>query len=82
LLAKPDEDPVFSWIPILCFQPLGNELEWVKDCPGRFWRHLTGDSQLRWIGPDKGAIHLATGVVVNAIWDLWANEAVSLSMLA
>ena len=38
-----------------------------------FWRHVTGDSQLRWIGPDKGAIHLATGAVVNAVWDLWAK---------
>jgi len=42
---------------------------------GRFWRHITGDSQLRWIGPDKGAIHLATGAVVNAMWDLLAKEA-------
>ena len=40
---------------------------------GRFWRHVTSDSQLRWIGPDKGAIHLATGAVVNAAWDLWAK---------
>lgn len=40
---------------------------------GRFWRHITGDSQLRWIGPEKGAIHLATGAVVNAVWDLWAK---------
>ncbi len=54
---------------------VGLDLEWVKDDPGRFWRHLTGDSQLRWIGPDKGVIHLATGAVVNAIWDLWAKEA-------
>ncbi len=36
---------------------------------------MTGDSQLRWIGPDKGAMHLATGAVVNAVWDLWAKEA-------
>src|SRR5690606_5328928 len=35
--------------------------------------HLTGDSQLRWIGPEKGAIHLATAAVVNAVWDLWAK---------
>lgn len=42
---------------------------------GRFWRHVTSDSQLRWIGPDKGAIHLATGAVVNAAWDLWAKAA-------
>jgi L-fuconate dehydratase len=34
---------------------------------------VTSDSQLRWIGPDKGAIHLATGAVVNAVWDLWAK---------
>ncbi len=40
---------------------------------GRFWRHITSDSQLRWIGPDKGAIHLATGAVVNAVWDLYAK---------
>jgi L-fuconate dehydratase len=54
---------------------VGLDLDWIKEDPGRFWRHLTGDSQLRWIGPDKGAIHLATGAVVNAVWDLWAKEA-------
>ncbi|KAK4166453.1 enolase C-terminal domain-like protein [Cladorrhinum sp. PSN259] len=37
------------------------------------WRHLTSDSQLRWIGPEKGVIHLALGAVVNALWDLWAK---------
>jgi L-fuconate dehydratase len=41
--------------------------------PGAFWKHLTGDSQLRWIGPEKGVIHLATAAVVNALWDLWAK---------
>jgi L-fuconate dehydratase len=54
---------------------VGLDLDWIKQDPGRFWRHLTGDSQLRWIGPDKGVIHLATGAVVNAVWDLWAKEA-------
>ncbi len=53
----------------------GLELDWITEDMGRFWRHITGDSQLRWIGPDKGAIHLATGAVVNAAWDLWAKEA-------
>ena len=38
---------------------------------GRFWRHVTSDSQLRWVGPEKGVIHLATASVVNAVWDLW-----------
>jgi L-fuconate dehydratase len=52
---------------------IGLDLDWIIEHPGRMWRHLTGDSQLRWIGPDKGAIHLATGAVVNAIWDLWAK---------
>jgi len=54
---------------------VGLDLDWIIENMGRFWRHVTGDSQLRWIGPDKGAIHLATGAVVNAIWDLWAKVA-------
>jgi L-fuconate dehydratase len=41
---------------------------------GRFWRTVTRDSQLRWIGPEKGAIHLATAAVVNAMWDLFAKR--------
>src|SRR5438093_3516151 len=42
---------------------------------GAFWRMITGDSQLRWIGPEKGVIHLATAAVVNAVWDLYAKLA-------
>lgn len=42
---------------------------------GGFWRELVGDSQLRWIGPEKGVIHLATAAVVNAVWDLAAKRA-------
>ncbi|WKN29699.1 L-fuconate dehydratase [Porifericola rhodea] len=38
-----------------------------------FWRMITGDSQLRWLGPEKGVIHLATGAIVNAVWDLYAK---------
>ncbi len=53
---------------------IGLELDWIAADAGRFWRHVTNDSQLRWIGPDKGAIHLATGAVVNAVWDLWAKS--------
>ena len=40
---------------------------------GGFWHSLTQESQLRWLGPEKGVTHLATGAVVNAIWDLWAR---------
>ena len=46
--------------------------EFTKDM-GKFWKMITGDSQLRWLGPEKGVIHLATGAVVNAIWDLYAK---------
>ncbi len=54
---------------------VGLDLDSIIADPGRFWRHVTADSQLRWIGPDKGAMHLATGAVVNAVWDLWARHA-------
>lgn len=53
----------------------GLELDWITEDMGRFWRHITGDSQLRWIGPDKGAIHMAAGAMINAAWDLWAKSA-------
>ncbi len=61
---------------IQALRPLvvGLDMDWVAADMGRFWRHITSDSQLRWIGPDKGAIHLATGAVVNAVWDLWAKQ--------
>ena len=39
-----------------------------------FWRSLASDTQLRWLGPEKGVIHLATAAVVNAVWDLWAKR--------
>ncbi len=52
---------------------IGRTLESFTADMGRFWRHLTGDSQLRWIGPEKGVIHLATAALVNAVWDLWAR---------
>jgi L-fuconate dehydratase len=51
----------------------GQTLEDFAADPGAFWYHLTGDSQLRWVGPEKGVIHLATAAIVNALWDLWAK---------
>jgi L-fuconate dehydratase len=54
---------------------LGLDVESVLRQPGAFWKHITGDSQLRWIGPEKGVIHLATAAVVNAVWDLHAKRA-------
>ena len=38
-----------------------------------FWRRLVRDGQFRWIGPEKGVVHLATAAVINALWDLWAK---------
>ncbi|EFF88772.1 MULTISPECIES: enolase C-terminal domain-like protein [unclassified Streptomyces] len=43
--------------------------------PGSLARDLTGDSQLRWLGPEKGVMHMAIGAVVNAVWDLAAKRA-------
>src|SRR3990167_7816208 len=52
---------------------IGHDLsEFTKDM-GAFWHTITHDSQIRWIGPEKGAIHMATGAIVNAVWDLWAK---------
>lgn len=51
----------------------GRTLESFTTDMGAFWQHITGDSQLRWIGPEKGVIHLATAAVVNAVWDLYAK---------
>lgn len=54
---------------------VGLTLEEFRAAPGAVWRRLTGDSQLRWIGPDKGVIHLALAAIVNALWDLYARHA-------
>ncbi len=54
---------------------VGLDVEATEADLGAFWRAMVGDSQLRWIGPEKGAIHLATAAVVNAVWDLVAKRA-------
>lgn len=40
---------------------------------GSFWHNLVNESQLRWIGPEKGVVHIATAGVINALWDLWGK---------
>ncbi|HEX7942947.1 MAG TPA: L-fuconate dehydratase [Gemmatimonadaceae bacterium] len=52
---------------------IGLRLDEIAADMGAFWRRIVGDSQLRWVGPEKGVIHLATAAVVNAVWDLWAK---------
>lgn len=56
-------------------QVIGRDTDDILADPAGFWRAVTGDSQLRWVGPEKGVIHLAAGAVVNAVWDLMAKEA-------
>jgi len=51
----------------------GCTLESITGDMAGFHRRLTNDSQLRWLGPEKGVIHLATAAIVNAVWDLWAK---------
>jgi L-fuconate dehydratase len=52
---------------------IGQTVESLMTEPVTLYRRLTGDSQLRWIGPEKGVIHLAAAAVINAVWDLWAR---------
>ena len=53
---------------------VGQSLEVLTADMAGFWRRITQDSQLRWLGPKKGVMHLATGALVNAVWDLWAKS--------
>ncbi len=51
----------------------GRTLESLTDDLGAFWASIAEDEQLRWLGPEKGVIHLATAAIVNAVWDLFAK---------
>src|SRR5919109_4264242 len=54
---------------------VGRTLESITESFCSFWRGLTQDKQLRWLGPEKGVLHMSTGAVVNAVWDLYAKHA-------
>ena len=54
---------------------LGRDVEELLADMGAVWRDLVHDSQLRWLGPEKGVMHMAVGAVVNALWDLKAKRA-------
>lgn len=58
------------------YRPLvvGLEVEQVLSDLGGFWRHLVGEAQLRWLGPEKGVIHMAVAAITNAVWDLAAKK--------
>jgi L-fuconate dehydratase len=61
---------------IRAFRPLvvGRTLEDIIAEPAAFWRELASDSQLRWLGPEKGVIHISMAAIVNAVWDLHAKR--------
>ena len=52
---------------------VGQRLDDITADFAGFWRRLASDSQLRWLGPEKGVIHLALAAIVNAVWDLYAK---------
>src|SRR5260370_38327020 len=52
----------------------GRTLESITTNMAAFCRQLTDDSQFRWLGPEKGIIHLASGALINAVWDLYARS--------
>ena len=54
---------------------VGRDVETLLADMGGIWRELVWDSQLRWLGPEKGVMHMAIGAVVNALWDLKAKRA-------
>lgn len=52
---------------------VGQSVERLMTEPVVLYRKLTGDSQFRWVGPEKGVVHLAAAALINAVWDLWAR---------
>src|ERR1700738_210099 len=51
----------------------GRTIEAIAADMAGFWRDLVGDRQVRWLGPEKGVVHLATAALVYAVWDLYAK---------
>lgn len=62
-------------IEALCALLKGRDVDTLLSDMGAAWRLVTGDSQLRWTGPEKGVIHLAAAAVMNALWDLYGKRA-------
>ena len=60
-------------IQLLAPHVVGQSVQGIASDMAAFWRSLVSDSQLRWLGPEKGVVHLATAALVNAVWDLYAK---------
>jgi L-fuconate dehydratase len=61
---------------VAALEPLvvGRTLEGITGDFAAFWRSIVSEGQLRWLGPEKGVMHLAAAAVINAVWDLWAKS--------
>ncbi len=68
-------DLVVHAIDALSHRLVGRSLDGIENDLAGFWRSLVGDSQMRWLGPEKGIIHMAAAALVNAVWDLMAKQA-------
>jgi L-fuconate dehydratase len=66
---------VVAAIEALAHHVVGLSMEQIASDMAGFWRSLVGDTQVRWLGPEKGVVHLATAALVNAVWDLHAKLA-------
>ena len=62
-------------IEVLAQRFVGRDVEELLGDMGATWKEMLNDSQLRWLGPEKGVIHMAIGAVINAFWDLRAKRA-------
>src|SRR5690606_10632474 len=68
-------DVQVAGIDALAGHLVGREIEPLLDDMGGTFRDIIGDSQLRWLGPEKGVMHMAIGAVINALWDIKAKRA-------
>src|ERR1700712_3700335 len=66
-------DLVVQALEYLTRYVVNRTLSSITDDLRAFGRQLTDDTQFRWLGPEKGVIHLATGALINAVWDLYAK---------
>ena len=66
-------DLVVQAVRYLSRYVVNRTLSSITEDLGAFSRQLTDDTQFRWLGPEKGVIHLATGALINAVWDLYAR---------
>jgi len=53
---------------------IGHDLDDIKADMGHFYDQLRSDSQIRWLGPENGVMHMAAGAIANAVWDMWARS--------